>query len=202
MKSLKSAARSGAFITGTALCGLVLASCGAGQISQTANQVAAVDGASGGSEDNTIVVRDVTVHVDANGTAGVKFAAINQDPSDATHTLKSVTVDGTAAKLDGSTEIASECSLLGDLPEELDRLPMSKDACISHVPTTIENSGFAYSGTKDVTFTFDSDTTVTVKATVSEPLPEAGTNVRDDAPNPHSHGDAGEHGSSEEGHTH
>ena len=84
---------------------LLLASCSAGQITQTSDQVAAVDGASVNSSDNTIAVRDVTIHVTEDGETGVKFTAINQDKKrDATHKLEKITIDGQEVAIDGTTE--------------------------------------------------------------------------------------------------
>ena len=57
MKSLKRAAV--AAVAGCAT--LALVGCSAGQITQTSNQVAAVDGASGSTEDGALAVRDVMV---------------------------------------------------------------------------------------------------------------------------------------------
>ena len=92
--TLKSAARRGVALGLAGCAALALSACGAGQISQTANQVAAVDGASAHSDDNTIAVRDVTVVVNDDSTAALKFTAVNQDTSESTHTLESVTVGG------------------------------------------------------------------------------------------------------------
>ena len=78
MQSLKSAARRGAIISVTAVSALALASCSAGQVAQTAEKVAAVDGASASTEDNKVAVRDVTILVEPNGTAALKFTAVNQ----------------------------------------------------------------------------------------------------------------------------
>ena len=59
--SLKSASlRSGIAIV-AAGSALALSACSAGQISQTANQVPAVDGGAANAEDNNITLRDVTV---------------------------------------------------------------------------------------------------------------------------------------------
>lgn len=93
MKSLNLAARRGALVTVAAASALALASCSAGQITQTSSQVAAVDGNQAGSANDPVLVRDVTVHLTTDGEAGVKFTAINQDTSHTSHTLESVTVD-------------------------------------------------------------------------------------------------------------
>lgn len=174
MKSLKATARRGALISVAAVSALALASCSAGQITQTSSQVAAVDGAEAATESNTVVVRDVTVHVDKEGQAGLKFVAVNQDNSDKEHNLRSVTVDGETVTLNGDTTIKSNCSLVADLQAELDRFPQSQAGCINYVATSLTNTGLAVGGNKDVTFNFD-DGEINVVATISEPLYESGT---------------------------
>lgn len=175
MKSLKSAA----LVTGAAFCALALASCGAGQLSQTDTQVAAVDGASANTQDNLISVRDVTVHVQKDGKAGLKFTASNLDKGDRTHTLKSVSVDGKSVSLDGELSMAPECSLVADLEQELKNIPTTDKACLQKVATSVDNPGFPPGGNAEVKFVFDSGQEVAVTATISEPLPEAGTMERE-----------------------
>ncbi|AZA10684.1 hypothetical protein CGERO_01750 [Corynebacterium gerontici] len=171
MKSLKSAA----LVSGAAFCALALASCGAGQISQTDTQVAAVDGASANTPDNLVSVRDVTVHVKQDGKAGLKFTASNQDKGDRDHTLKSVSVDGKSVSLDGDLTMAPECSLVADLEQELKNIPTTDKACLQKVATSVDNPGFPPGGNADVKFVFDNGQEVSVTATVSEPLPPAGS---------------------------
>ena len=71
MKSLKSA------VSAIAASALLLAGCSAGQITQTSDQVAAVDGAGAASDNQEVAVQDVTVVLDDNGQAALKFTAIN-----------------------------------------------------------------------------------------------------------------------------
>ncbi|MGZ7497406.1 hypothetical protein ACXM2N_10095 [Corynebacterium sp. ZY180755] len=174
VKSLKATARRGALISVAAVSALALASCSAGQITQTSSQVAAVDGAEAATESNTVVVRDVTVHVDKEGQAGLKFVAVNQDNTNKDHNLRSVTVDGETVTLNGDTTIKSNCSLVADLQAELDRFPQAEAGCINYVATSLPNTGLAVGGNKDVTFNFD-DGEINVVATISEPVYESGT---------------------------
>ena len=100
--SLKSVTRKGATISATAIAALVLASCSAGQITQTSSQVAAVDGGEAETEDGNIAVRDVAIQVQPeSGEASLKFTAVNQAYSDEEFTLDSVTVDGQDVPLSG-----------------------------------------------------------------------------------------------------
>ena len=153
---------------------LTLSACGAGQISQTANQVAAVDGAS--ATDEHIAVRDVTVLVDDEGEAALKFTAINLNPvgSDA-HTLKKVTVGDQTVKFDDEDlTIEPNCSLVADSEAGLDKLAQDKEACITYVANTVDNPGFALGGNKEVTFEFN-DLSVTTDATIAAPVLDAGS---------------------------
>ena len=174
-------------LTVTVLAGatLTLSACGAGQISQTANQVAAVDGASATDEHlkrlinlkgEHIAVRDVTVLVDDEGEAALKFTAINLNPvgSDA-HTLKKVTVGDQTVKFDDEDlTIEPNCSLVADSEAGLDKLAQDKEACITYVANTVDNPGFALGGNKEVTFEFN-DLSVTTDATIAAPVLDAGS---------------------------
>lgn len=173
VKSLNSAARRGAIMTVAAVSALALASCSAGQNTQTSSQVAAVDGNQTESANAEIAVRDVTVHVTEEGEAGLKFTAINQDTSHTVHSLESVTVDGIAVEFDGAEPIERNCSLVADLEAELDRLTVPDSGCVQHVATSLDNPGFAYGGVVPVEFIFDTGA-ITVDATVSAPVPVSG----------------------------
>ncbi len=178
MKPLKTVARRGALISVAIASALALASCSAGQITQTSDQVAAVDGASADSEDGTIVVRDVTVQVADNGESGLKFTAINQDLSDATHTLESVTIGDEEVSLSGETSMKSNCNIVADIASEIKKIPQAESDCISQVTTSVDNPGFAVGGNQEVVFTFD-NASITVLATVSAPVVNSGEHDRD-----------------------
>ncbi|WP_396125070.1 MULTISPECIES: hypothetical protein [unclassified Corynebacterium] len=181
MKPFKSTRRLSAALVLASASAMVLSACSAGQISQTSSQVAAVDGASAESSNGAIAVRDVTVQVAPDGTAGVKFTAINQDDTNADHTLKSVSIDGVEASLKGDSSLKHGCSLVANIPSEMKKLVEPKGACVNHISTTIANPGFSYGGTKEVTFVFD-DSTIVVDATTAAPVLESGQHDRE-----HSH---------------
>lgn len=177
---MKTIIRRGLTLSVLAASTLALSACGAGQISQTSDQVAAVDGASANSENNEIALRDVTVHMTADGaTAGVKFTAINQNVTNEEHTLTRVTVDGSVVDFDGDTSIPAQGSLVSDIPEEIERLTKADDLSISYVANTVANNDFAFGGNQTVVFTFDNSLEIEVVATVSEPQPVSGTFVRE-----------------------
>ncbi|MBG9263088.1 hypothetical protein NY035_07720 [Corynebacterium diphtheriae bv. mitis] len=177
VKSLKSAARRGAMISVAAASALALTSCSAGQITQTSDQVAAVDGSEIDNANGTIALRDVTISLTEQGQAGVKFTAINQDNSNKEHVLKSITVDGTKATIDGDTKLASDCSIVGGIKAEMSRLTEPKSGCITHVITSVENKGLAVGGSKNVVFSFDSGD-IALDATIAAPVLESGQHDR------------------------
>ncbi|MFA1448176.1 hypothetical protein [Corynebacterium diphtheriae] len=177
VKSLKSAARRGAMISVAAASALALVSCSAGQITQTSDQVAAVDGSEVDNANGTIALRDVTISLTEQGQAGVKFTAINQDNSNKEHVLKSITVDGTKATIDGDTKLASDCSIVGGIKAEMSRLTEPKSGCITHVITSVENKGLAVGGSKNVVFSFDSGD-IALDATIAAPVLESGQHDR------------------------
>ncbi|OMO45921.1 hypothetical protein BVL40_08135 [Corynebacterium diphtheriae] len=177
VKSLKSAARRGAMISVAAASALALVSCSAGQITQTSDQVAAVDGSEVDNANGTIALRDVTISLTEQGQAGVKFTAINQDNSNKEHVLKSITVDGTKATIDGDTKLASDCSIVGGIKAEMSRLTEPKSGCITHVITSVENKGLAVGGSKNAVFSFDSGD-IALDATIAAPVLESGQHDR------------------------
>ena len=170
MKSLKRVAA--AAVAGCAT--LALVGCSAGQITQTSNQVAAVDGASASTEDGSVAVQDVTVVLAEDGQAALKFTATNQDTAMKDHTLKSVDVDGQNVTISGNSSIAYNCALVADSKDGLERMPQDKnDNCIEYTETTLANDDFAYGGNVPVTFNFDTGS-LDVVATVSAPTLASG----------------------------
>lgn len=170
MKSLKRVAA--AAVAGCAT--LALVGCSAGQITQTSNQVAAVDGASASTEDGSVAVQDVTVVLAEDGQAALKFTATNQDTAMKDHTLKSVDVDGQNVTISGNSSIAYNCALVADSKDGLERMPQDKnDNCIEYTATMLANDDFAYGGNVPVTFNFDTGS-LDVVATVSAPTLASG----------------------------
>ena len=169
MKSLKQVA----VIAAAGCAALALTGCSAGQITQTSNQVAAVDGASAATENGEIAVQDVTVVLAEDGQAALKFSATNQDTSMKDHTLQSVTVDGTPVQLANNNTIKYNCVLVADSAEGLDRLPQDDNNCIDYAATSLPNKDFAYGGNVPVKFNFDTGA-VEVTATVSAPTLASG----------------------------
>ncbi|AWB84644.1 hypothetical protein [Corynebacterium liangguodongii] len=188
VKSLKP----GAAGVAVAASAVLLASCSAGQITQTSSQVAAVDGASTESESGAVAVHDVTVVLSEDGQAALKFTAVNQDSSMKPHRLLTAAVDGVSVELTPAPrEIASKCTVVGDSAAGIKALPQAEGDCIQYVATSVANKGFAYGGNVPVTFTFDSGK-VETDAAISAPTLASGESDRGPA----------EGGSAHAGHSH
>jgi len=177
VKSLKSVARRGGAVSVAAASALLLAACSAGQITQTSSQVAAVNGASAQTEDGSVAVRDVTVLLDENGEAALKFTATNQDYDMRDHQLQSVEVDGQNVQLGSVDPMPYNTSIVGDSADGLDTLPQTDLDKIQYVQTELNNREYAYGGNLPVTFTFDSGK-VEALATISAPTVESGKTHR------------------------
>lgn len=174
MKSLKPVA----VVAAIAASALTLAGCSAGQITQTSSQVAAVDGATAFTEDGALSVQDVTLVLNEDGQAALKFTATNQDMSMKDHTLTAASVDGTPVTLGGAKPITYNCVLVADSAAGIESMPKSDNDCIQYIETSLENKNFAFAGNVPVKFTFDTGS-VEVLATVSAPLLPSGQIDRD-----------------------
>lgn len=192
MMTLKSVARPGAVAVTAVAAALTLGACSAGQVSQTAHQVAAVNGASADTDNGKVGVRDVTVVVsDDDPMADLKFTAINNDTDMKTYTLKSVTVDGQKVTLGDSPELARNCLLVADTLMQEDNLQVPENSCMYYTTANLKNTGFPVGGSVPVQFDFGDGTTVAVTAAVAEPVLKAGKVDRNYK---------GDHADSKEGH--
>lgn len=144
-------------LTGCAL--FAVSGCSAGQISQTASQAAAVNGAHAQAGD--LALRDVYIkHTEPMPPkAELAFLISNASPTQ-THELVSITnSDGAKATIKGNTTIAPNGFLLGNPPvgtlvdekSPVDRLQVSIPVPDSLLPGL----------TTDLTFTFDDGKSVT-----------------------------------------
>ncbi|RAV34979.1 hypothetical protein [Corynebacterium heidelbergense] len=178
VKPLKPSAARGALTLIAAGSALALAGCGAGQISQTNTQVAAVNGSAGSVKN--VTVRDVTVLVGPDGTGGVKFNAGNNDESGEKVTLKSVTVRNQPVTLEGDTTIQPNCNLVADIAPAIQQLDEDKNTspkCPTYVITGLTMKNLYPGGHEEVKLEFDKGS-VTVNAAVAAPTPEAGQYYR------------------------
>ena len=178
VQSLKSAARRGAIISVTAVSALALASCSAGQITQTADKVAAVDGASASTEDNKVAVRDVTILVEPNGTAALKFTAVNQGYDTDVISLESVEVDGQRVEMDKAQPLHRDESIIADSQKNLDATTQQDSENVQYIATSLKNDDFGYAGDRPVTFEF-SNGSIDVDATIAATQMQSGEFDRD-----------------------
>ncbi len=186
MTSLNLNARRGVVIPLVACAGIALASCSAGQITQTSSQVASVDGAFAETSDGTVALRDVTVVLGEDGQAALKFAAVNQDIADESHDVESARVAGNDVELDEHT-LEPNCSLVANSATGLENsAKASRVGCIDYVTTTVENAGFAPGGTAEVDIVVDGET-VTLDAAIIHERPVTGEHTRDDEENTPAH---------------
>ena len=178
MQSLKSAARRGAIISVTAVSALALASCSAGQVTQTADKVAAVDGASASTDDNKVAVRDVTILVEPDGSAALKFSAVNQGYDTDVVSLESVEVDGQRVEMDKAQPLHRDQSIIADSQKNLDATPQQDSENVQYIATTLKNDDFGYAGDRPVTFEF-SNGSIDVDATIAATQMQSGEFDRD-----------------------
>ncbi|QRP21089.1 hypothetical protein [Corynebacterium macginleyi] len=178
VQSLKSAARRGAIVSVTALSALALASCSAGQISQTAEKVASVDGASASTDDDKIAVRDVTILAEPNGSAALKFNAVNQGYDTDVITLRSVKVDGQLVEMKQPQPLKRDHSIVANAQKVLNATPNHDSETVQYVATHLDNDDFGYAGHRPVTFEF-SNGTIEIDATVAASQMESGKYNRD-----------------------
>ena len=177
--SLKSVTRKGATISATAIAALSLASCSAGQITQTASQVAAVDGSEAESEDGNVVVRDVAIQVEPDtDEASLKFTAVNQAYADEQITLESISVDGQDVSLKDLEPMGRNDSIVGNSQKWLDAQPQADNDRIQYVATELDNEDYGIAGYRSVTFTF-SNGDIEVNAAITAPQMPAGEYDRD-----------------------
>ncbi|MEJ4113433.1 hypothetical protein ACGE24_05120 [Corynebacterium kroppenstedtii] len=195
--SLKSASLRSGLAIAAAGSALTLGACGAGQISQTANQVPAVDGAAANAENNTITLRDVTVQPKTDDHAGaVAFTISNVDPSQTQRTLQRIKVDGKEVKIEGNTDLKPQCQIIGNNKDALkgmgahevkatsstsestaDSKGGSRVNCVSYIRTSFNGSPTPGTSTT-VTFTLNTGD-ITLTAPVAEAVPQAGQTSRD-----------------------
>ena len=178
VQSLKSAARRGAIISVTAVSALALASCSAGHVTQTADKVAAVDGASASTEDNKVAVRDVTILVEPDGTAALKFTAVNQGYDTDVISLESVEVDGQRVEMDKAQPLHRDQSIIADSQKNLDATTQQDSETVQYIATTLKNDDFGYAGDRPVTFEF-SNGSIDVDATIAATQMQSGEFDRD-----------------------
>lgn len=153
-----------------AACGLLLTSCGAGQVSQTADQQAAVNGAS--TDVKKIAVRNVHLeavqtrdYLDPGRIIELNFVAINTS-ADVDDTLLSISSDIGTVTVTGDTSIPAGRSLIVGAPDGQDEFgstpgqPPTLAEVVLHQPIA---NGLTY----NFSFDFDQAGQITIAVPVS-----------------------------------
>lgn len=177
MKPLKSTAVRGALALAAGSAALAATACGAGQISQTANQAPAVNGTNG--EQGDAVVRDVSLIIQPDNSVSLKFNASNEGIEDEDITLSDVKVQDATVDITGTKTIATDCNIVADSPATLREMGQQDNdsSCSEYLPNRVTGENFYPGAARNVTFTFDTGEIV-VNAPVTSFYPDAGQTDR------------------------
>lgn len=178
MKNRKPTVRRALTVTaGCAALALSLSACGAGQISQTAEQVAAVNGTEGNIGDAH--VRDVTLISQPDNSVSLKFNASNEAIQMEDIVLEGISIDDASIDFDGNETIAPNCTLVADSQAALDEMnPDDADlGCTEYFANTVEGSNFYIGASRPVTFEFNTGD-LEINAPVAAWYPESGQTYR------------------------
>jgi len=157
---------------------LALSACGAGQITQTSSQVAAVNGAHGNA--GHADVQDVSVVVGPDNTLALKFTVTNEDEKGQAVKIESVKVDGKEVSGINNAEIPAGGSLVGDGKFAMEDLETKGQAQLKYATTSIKGLQDVYvGGHKKVTFKMNVGE-VELNAPVNGYVPESGKLHRDE----------------------
>ena len=121
--------------------------CGSGQVSQTANQVAAVDGGRGSAGDLSVNDFQVLIPQDG-GEARVGFAASYtgygmEDPIG----IESAEVDGMPVQLGDTRPMERGCSIVFDASPDAAPMPPAADVCLEHATAMLPGGEELHIGT-------------------------------------------------------
>lgn len=152
--------------------------CSAGQVSQTANQVAAVDGGRG--EVGDLAVNDLQVVVPENGgQARVGFVAsfsgygLGEPVS-----LDGVQIDGTPVQLGETQPLERGCSIVVDARENAEPVP-AEGVCVEQTTATLPSADDLSIGTSvPATVSFSNGDRIETEAAVVGEILEAGEYTR------------------------
>lgn len=157
---------------------LALSACGAGQITQTSSQVAAVNGAHGNA--GHADVQDVSVVVGPDNALALKFTVTNEDEKGQAVKIESVKVDGKEVSGINNAEIPAGGSLVGDGKFAMEDLETKEQTQLKYATTSIKGLQDVYvGGHKKVTFKMNVGE-VELNAPVNGYVPESGKLHRDE----------------------
>ncbi|HIW90626.1 MAG TPA: hypothetical protein H9870_03050 [Candidatus Corynebacterium avicola] len=182
MKTRKSATRR-ALAVAAGCAALAMTACSAGQISQTANQVAAVNGTNGDLGD--AAVRDVSLITQEDNSVALKFNASNTGIQGNDITLESVKVQDAEVDVDTPTTLSPDCTLVADSEDAIDEMTPegAGSGCNEYVATVVDGENFYTGAARIVTFEFSGEdfsgeNTIEINAPVTAWYEEAGKTFR------------------------
>lgn len=180
MKTLKNTAVRSALALVAAGSLLAATACSAGQVTQTADQVAAVNGVA--TDVSHLILNDAAIVVDPDNKLAVKVTISNTENEGRQVTLQSITVNGQQATLGGESSVQAGANLVLDYPAAVDALEQQGSTLTNTYGTaTIDNgAGLSIGNSATVTVTFDNGESVEVSAPVVGYTPEAGAYYRDE----------------------
>ncbi|MEV8222802.1 hypothetical protein [uncultured Dietzia sp.] len=153
--------------------------CSAGQVSQTANQVAAVDGGRGSAGD--LHVNDLQVVVPENGgEARVGFVAsfTGYGLGEAV-SLDQVEIDGTPVQLGETRPLQRGCTIVVDATEGAEPAPAPEGVCVEQSTATLPSADDLDVGVSvPATVSFSNGDRIETEAAVVGELVEAGEYTR------------------------
>ena len=140
MTSLNTGLRRTALVVLAAGTALGMTACSAGQISQTANQVAAVDGGRGEAGDLTL--NDLQVVISEDGGQArvggvISYAGYGLGDEVSVDTIE---IDGQPAQLGALKPLERGCSIEFDATEDAEAGPEIEGLCLEHATATVPNA--------------------------------------------------------------
>ncbi|EYT62383.1 hypothetical protein H483_0110955 [Dietzia sp. UCD-THP] len=148
-----------------------LSACGAGQVSQTANQVAAVDGGQGSAGE--LHVNDLVVVLPEEGEARLGFAAsFTGTGMGESISLDRIEIDGTQADLGETQPLERGCSLIVSPAADVEPVPPRDDLCVERSTATLPDSDDLRIGTSvPATVSFSNGDQIEMAAAVIAEVP-------------------------------
>ena len=137
---------------------VALTACGAGQITQTSNQAAAVNGTNGHLEN--VSLRDATIVIGKDGNSYLKFTASNLENLGESATLQSISIDGKDANVNGDKTIKPGCNLVAATPDEVAEIKKgAQNVCTTYASPELSSTEGVYpGGSLPAKFAFDQGT--------------------------------------------
>lgn len=148
-----------------------LSACGAGQISQTAGQVAAVDGGQGSAGE--LYVNDLVVVLPEMGEARLGFvASFTGTGMGESISLDRVEIDGIEAQIGETQPLGRGCSVIVSAAEDAEPVPAGDDLCVERTTATLPDADDLEIGTSvPATVSFSNGDQIEMPAAVIAEVP-------------------------------